>query len=195
MADSGNGAHLLYRIDLPNDDESMDLVKGCLTVLDTLFSNGSVSVDAANFNAARIWKLYGTTSRKGDNTSDRPHRQACLLDVPDEVVVVQTDQLRHLAGLLPRDDPNPVQRLKGQGLVLRNWLGTHRIGIRSEKPWQGGTLFVLEECPFSSAHRDGAFAIQFPSGAIHAGCQHASCGGGTQKWPELRERYEPRKRA
>jgi hypothetical protein len=195
MADSGNGAHLLYRIDLPNDDESMDLVKGGLTVLDTLFSEGSVSVDAANFNAARIWKLYGTTSRKGDNTSDRPHRQACLLDVPDEVAVVQADQLRHLAGLLPRDDPNPVQRLKGQGLVLRNWLGTHGIGIRSEKPWQGGTLFVLEECPFSSAHRDGAFAIQFPSGAIHAGCQHASCGGGTQKWPELREQYEPRKGA
>ncbi|HPW10530.1 MAG TPA: hypothetical protein PK154_05390, partial [Methanoregulaceae archaeon] len=32
MADSGNGAHLLYPIDLPNDDESTDLVKGCLAV-------------------------------------------------------------------------------------------------------------------------------------------------------------------
>ncbi|MCG7845031.1 MAG: hypothetical protein MIO90_06335, partial [Methanomassiliicoccales archaeon] len=27
VADSGNGAHLLYRIDLPNDDRSRDLVK------------------------------------------------------------------------------------------------------------------------------------------------------------------------
>ncbi|MDD3091865.1 MAG: hypothetical protein PHG80_09565 [Methanoregulaceae archaeon] len=194
MADSGNGAHLLYRIDLPNGDESMDLVKGCLMVLDTLFSDGAVSVDAANFNAARIWKLYGTTSRKGDNTSDRPHRQACLLDVPDKLEVVPVEQLRHLSGLLPRNDPDPGQRTKGRGLDLHKWLNTHGIGIRSEKPWQGGTLFVLDECPFSSAHRDGAFAIQFPSGAIHAGCQHASCGGGSQRWPELRERYEPRKR-
>ena len=79
MADSGNGAHLLYRIDLPNDDESTDLVKGCLGVLDALFSDGSVSVDAANFNAARIWKLYGTTSKKGDNTPSRPHRHANIV--------------------------------------------------------------------------------------------------------------------
>ena len=194
MADSGNGAHLLYRIDLPNDDESTDLVKGCLAVLDALFSDGSVSVDAANFNAARIWKLYGTTSKKGDNTPSRPHRHANIGSHPDEVQVVPVELLRHLASLLPRNDPDPSQRTKGRGLDLRDWLTTHGIGIRLEKLWQGGTLFVLDECPFTSAHRDGAFAIQFPSGAVYAGCQHASCGGGTQRWPELRERFEPRNR-
>lgn len=113
MADSGNGAHLLYRIDLPNDDESTDLVKGCLGVLDTLFSDGTVSVDAANFNAARIWKLYGTTSKKGDNTASRPHRQSCIIAVPDEVRAVPVEQLRHLASLLPKNDPDPGQRTKG----------------------------------------------------------------------------------
>ena len=82
-ADSGNGAHLLYRIDLPNDEETTKLVKGCLAVLDTLFSNEKVNVDAANFNAARIWKLYGTASRKGDNTTERPHRRSAILSVPD----------------------------------------------------------------------------------------------------------------
>lgn len=194
MADSGNGAHLLYRIDLPNDDDSTDLVKGCLTVLDTLFSDGTVSVDAANFNAARIWKLYGTTSKKGDNTPVRPHRQSRLLSVPEEVKLVTVEQLRHIAGFLPRVDPGHGKQTKGPGLDLHDWLTTHGIGVRSAKPWQGGTLFVLDECPFSSAHRDGAFAIQFPSGAVYAGCQHASCGGGTQRWPELRDRFEPRKR-
>jgi len=192
MADSGNGAHLLYRIDLPNDEESTDLVKGCLAVLDTLFSDGTVSVDAANFNAARIWKLYGTTSKKGDNTHNRPHRQSCIIAVPEEVRAVPVEQLRHLASLLPKNDPDPGQRTKGRALDLHDWLNAHRIGIRSEKSWQGGTLYVLDDCPFSSAHQDGAFAIQFPSGAVHAGCQHASCGGGAQRWPELRERFEPR---
>ena len=50
---------------------------------------------------------------------------------------------------------------------------------------------MLDECPFSSAHKDGAFAIQFANGAVFAGCKHTSCGGGTQRWQELRERYEP----
>ncbi|MDI6898576.1 MAG: hypothetical protein QMC82_01960 [Methanolinea sp.] len=188
IADSGNGAHLLYRIDLPNDGESADLVKACLAVLDTLFSDGIVSVDAANYNAARIWKLYGTAAKKGDNTASRPHRQSRLLSVPGRVQAVPAGLLRRLAGLLPQADPGRGRPAKGPGIDLREWLPAHGIAVRSEKPWQGGTLFVLEECPFSSAHRDGAFAIQFPSGALYAGCKHDSCGGGRQRWQELRDR-------
>ncbi|HQC12849.1 MAG TPA: hypothetical protein PKY15_05755, partial [Methanoregulaceae archaeon] len=101
MADSGNGAHLLYRIDLPNDEACRDLVKRCLEVLDVLFSNRASTIDTANFNAARIWKLYGTVSRKGDHTADRPHRRASLIDAPDEPGTVTRDMLRELAGLLP----------------------------------------------------------------------------------------------
>ena len=46
--DSGNGAHLLCRIDLPNDEPSRNLVKQYLVIPDVLFSNPQVSVDAAN---------------------------------------------------------------------------------------------------------------------------------------------------
>ena len=82
LADSGNGAHLLYSIDLPNDDASRLLVKRCLEVLKTLFSDDRATIDTANFNAGRIWKLYGTMSRKGDNTEDRPHRRSRVLAAP-----------------------------------------------------------------------------------------------------------------
>ncbi len=34
VADSGNGAHLNGRIDLPNDDESRDLIKQCLKAIE-----------------------------------------------------------------------------------------------------------------------------------------------------------------
>ena len=54
--------------------------------------------------------------------------------------------------------------------------------------------YLHESCPFSSAHQDGAFAIQFANGAIFAGCHHASCGGGAQRWPELRGLYEKKVR-
>jgi len=194
VADSGNGAHLLYRIDLPNDDAATALVKDCLATLDALFSDERVTVDTANFNAARIWKLYGTMARKGDHTPERPHRRSRLLAVPEAIEVVPDERLRHLAGLLPRDPPAQKSQANGNGIELRTWLAEHGIAVRTERPWQGGTLFVLEDCPFSPAHRDGAFAIQFPSGAVFAGCHHQSCGGGQQRWPELRDRYQPREK-
>ncbi|OPY43018.1 MAG: hypothetical protein A4E41_00003 [Methanoregulaceae archaeon PtaU1.Bin066] len=189
MADSGNGSHLLYRIDLPNDEMSSALVKRCLEVLDVMFSDRQVSVDTANFNAARIWKLYGTVSRKGDNTPDRPHRQSRVLSAPPAIETVGPDLLQHLAARLPAYPPESKE--EKSGLVLSRWLSDHGIGVSSEKSYLGGTLYSLAECPFSSAHRDGAFAIQFPNGAIHAGCHHASCGGGQQRWQELRAKYEP----
>lgn len=85
VGDSGNGAHLLYRVDLPNDRESLELVKGVLEALAFKFSDEAVSVDTTTANAARIWKLYGTTARKGDDTEERPHRHSRLLEVPEEV--------------------------------------------------------------------------------------------------------------
>ena len=192
-ADSGNGAHLLYRIDLPNDEAATALVKSCLTTLDALFSDERVTVDTANFNAARIWKLYGTVSRKGDNTPERPHRRSRMVSAPDELRVATIEQLRDLAARLPTEQHAQAQpaTAKDKGFDLGHWLADHGIGVRSEKPYSGGTLFTLDQCPFSSAHKDGAFAIQFGNGAVFAGCKHTSCGGGTQRWQELRERFEP----
>jgi len=192
-ADSGNGAHLLYAIDLPNDEAATALVKSCLATLDVLFTDDRVAVDTANFNAARIWKLYGTVSRKGDNTADRPHRRSRIISAPAELKVASVSQLRDLTARLPTEQhaqqqPEPA---KGKGFDLRNWLTGHGLDIRSEKPYGGGTLFTFTQCPFSSAHKDGAFAIQFGNGAVFAGCKHNSCGGGTQRWQELRERFEP----
>lgn len=194
-ADSGNGAHLLYRVDLPNDEAATEVVKGALTTLDALFSNEAVTVDTANHNAARIWKLYGTLSRKGDNTPERPHRRAKVLAAPAEIGIVPLERLQHLAALLPREEPSGRKKTNGNdpGIDLAAWLLDHGIAVRSTRPYQGGALYVLEDCPFSSAHKDGAFAIQFANGAIFAGCHHASCGGGAQRWPELRERYEPKR--
>jgi hypothetical protein len=195
-ADSGNGAHLLYRIDLPNDESATTLVKICLATLDALFSDERVNVDTANFNAARIWKLYGTVSRKGDNTPERPHRRSRIVSVPDVSEIVTVQQLRDLAARLPTEalaQTTVPQETKGYKNILNlpDWLHKHDIAVKSEKPYGNGHLYILDQCPFSWAHKDGAFAIQFGSGAVFAGCKHASCGGGAQRWAELRARFEP----
>ena len=49
-------------------------------------------------------------------------------------------------------------------------LARHRRPVHETLP--GGTLYALEECPFSGAHEDGAFAIQFANGTVYAGCHH-----------------------
>jgi hypothetical protein len=194
LADSGNGAHLLVRIELPNDASATELCKRCLAALDLHLSTDDVHVDTTTSNAARIWKLYGTTARKGDPTQDRPHRCAGLLEVPATVVVAPRDALERLAALLPvepeRDHGAP--RTGRRALDVGVWLADHGIEVASEAPWNGGRKWILAECPFAVADhgRDrAAFVVQFASGAIFARCHHARCQGWGRR--ELRERYEP----
>jgi hypothetical protein len=52
VGDSGNGFHLLYRIDLEADDRG--LVQGVLEALAVRYGDGAVKVDTSVFNPARI---------------------------------------------------------------------------------------------------------------------------------------------
>lgn len=199
IGDSGNGAHLLYPIDLPNDNECQILIRQVLEFLDLRFSDSRCKVDTANFNASRIWKVYGTVSRKGDHLPERPHRRSRIISVPDGAGMVTREQLSSLIALYPTQKSTEPCHVRNSGIRrndpnysfdLGTWLSEHQL-TASPKPYQGGTLYVLDRCPFSDAHSDGAFAIQFPSGAIFAGCHHDSCGSGRQRWSELRAKFEP----
>ncbi|MBL8795503.1 MAG: hypothetical protein JNM56_16480, partial [Planctomycetia bacterium] len=81
LADSGNGYHLLYAIDLPADDGGT--VERCLKALAAEFDTDAVKIDQTVFNPARICKLYGTAARKGDDHPARPHRVSRILEVPE----------------------------------------------------------------------------------------------------------------
>jgi hypothetical protein len=84
LADSGNGAHLLYRIDLQNTQASLASVSAALNELDRRYSDSAVKVDLTSTNAARIWKAYGTVARKGDSIPERPHRLSRILEASDD---------------------------------------------------------------------------------------------------------------
>jgi len=81
FADSGNGAHLLYRIDEPADDKNG--VAQSLKALAAEFNDEAVTVDVGNSNPARIWKVYGTLAAKGDCWQDRIHRIARIIEAPE----------------------------------------------------------------------------------------------------------------
>lgn len=105
VIDSGNGWHLLYRIDLPADKLSQQLLALCLKALQQAHGNDAAQIDTKVHNASRISKLPGTWVRKGPHTDDRPHRMARLVSVPTAITAVPIEQLQELAGLGPGPGP------------------------------------------------------------------------------------------
>jgi hypothetical protein len=106
VADSGNGYHARYVIDLPADDGG--LLEHVLKAADQLLSDDQVKIDTSLFNPARIIKLYGTMARKGDSTDDRPHRWSRVLSVPDPIDVVLIELLEAFAA--EYQPPAPVTK-------------------------------------------------------------------------------------
>jgi hypothetical protein len=188
LADSGNGAHALYRIELPNDDASRDLLKAVLEVLALKFNDGVVVIDTTMYNAGRITKLYGTLVMNGDDMPDRPHRRSAILMPPPELIVVTGEQLEEIATLRPAD-PKPTSTFNGHGFDVRAFIARHGLTVFREKPWNGGTVFDLESCSFNPDHQRSACIIQQANGALGFRCFHNSCRD--YRWQDLRNKLEP----
>jgi hypothetical protein len=207
FGDSGNGGHLLYRLDLPNDETSTALITRCLKALAARFDDDAVKVDQVVFNASRISKLYGTWARKGDDIPERPHRLSSVLFAPPEVAVVPVELLHALADTAPPDEnrhalraPGGANRSAARGSSARTpafagpfdmeaWLA--RVGLVTDAPesYQGGQKWQLD-CPFNPDHkRPDAVLFVTPSGAAAFRCSHNSCSG--NDWHALRDLLEP----
>ena len=188
VTDSGNGMHLLFPVDLTNDTPSRDLIRKILQALDFLFSNEKAKIDLTTFNAARIMKLYGTMAVKGDHTSDRPHRRSSILSFPEEQIVIPLPLLEAVAVKFPQ--PPPEKRTRGQPIDVDAFIEKHGLDLKSKGPWQGGTRWILRTCPWNPGHTNSAaYIVQFPSGAVAAGCHHDGCS--QENWQSLRAKHEP----
>lgn len=200
VGDSGNGGHLLYLIDLLNEDESRNLVENVLRALAEQFDDETVAIDTSVSNASRISKVYGTKARKGDSLPERPHRVSRLLEVPDSMSPVPSELLRKLAEDAPRPKPdggllNPGRRAQ-PSFDLDAFFEKHRLDVASLKTGtRGEDLFVLRTCPFDPAHTgDGggggsAVVTREPGGTLGFLCHHNSCA--SHDWRQLRELLEP----
>ncbi len=196
-ADSGNGAHLLFRIDLPADDDG--LVKRVLAKLAERFDNDDVHVDTGVFNPARIWKLYGTVARKGDSTPDRPHRLSQLLYVPDEIERVSLEQLQELAGEQEQEkQPTPKPRTNNSStrFSVGDFLSKHSVEVTTSGPYSNSNgakhRWKLKTCPLCGESDGSAVALEFTDGRLGYQCHHNRCVNVT--WSHFREHFEPRYR-
>lgn len=82
--DSGNGGHLLFRVDLPNDEAAHTLIRTFLAVLAKRLSTDQVSVDTAVHNAAESpSSTVRSLARAETDRPDRPHRVSMIQSVSD----------------------------------------------------------------------------------------------------------------
>lgn len=192
VADSGNGWHLLYAVDLPGDDGG--LVKACLEALAARFNSDETKVDTTVFNPARITKLYGTLARKGDHTPERPHRMSRIVEVPDRIENVPEELLRDLAAQAPQageqKKPGIVAHSTSGTFNLESWIEQHIPHAGPREPWQGGSRWIVNPCVFDENHTGTSAAIvRNAADVIAYTCQHNGCSGRT--WHDVRERLDP----
>lgn len=197
FGDSGNGGHLMIRVDLPTDDGG--LVERVLHRLAERFDDDVVKVDTSVHNPARIWKLYGTPVRKGDHTADRPHRPATLIDIPEVIQTIDQEALERFAPP-PPEAANPTRPASTTSpstddyrLDVQDFIDRHQLDVSAPTAYDGtGQRWTLHTDPMGHGHDDGScFIIQFANGAIAAGSRHDSA---TWKWKDLRAKFEPRRK-
>lgn len=188
---SGNGYHILLPCDMPVNDETTATIKKFLQVLSILFTDEHVEVDEKVFNPARICKLYGVTSRKGQSTESRPWRQSCIINVPDTINKTDYAYFLKVANMAPEEDvrPSRVNGYSTERFDLVDFLNRHGIVYKTERV-AGGTKYVLDHCPFNDQHKHkDAVIFQRDNGAIGFICMHNSCSD--KKWRDVRLLFEP----
>ena len=191
MTDSGNGAQLMYRIDLPADDG--ELVRRVIGEI-AKASSEQVAIDTSVHNPARIWRLPGTMNCKGDSIPERPHRMARILDEPQDIVSVSLEQMQDIVSCQSEDTqtdvPDDEWKHTMPAFDLDSWIAQYCPELGSPQPWKGGRKWIFPVCPFNEAHTNkSAVLIQEPSGAIAFKCHHNGCSG--NDWRALRELREP----
>lgn len=188
---SGNGYHLLYKVSMANSNENKILVQEFLKTLDALFSDENIKIDVANFNAARVCKLYGTLAQKGSSTDKQPHRMSKIVSVPEPFSVVQKMYIQKVIDIIPKETERPQQynRYNGAEFDVETWMNKYGIGYHKASI-SDGIKYILNHCPFDSSHtgKDAA-VIRRNNGALCFHCFHNSCAD--KGWKDLRLLYEP----
>jgi len=186
---SGNGYYALYRVDLPNDEESLTLVNELLSFLAGRFDTAGAHIDTSVGNAARIVGLVGTRKMKGDPLPERPHRYSELLEVPDQLEVLTRSQME---SVLP-----PAERRSSEKSTSTQDASTERLvdlldaaGIeyRPQPPDQNGvTWYHIRRCPFHEDGRDFECGVgqKLPDGPFAGHGFHPECSDkGWRVWKE-----------
>jgi putative DNA primase/helicase len=126
-----------------------------------------VSGDDAAKDLARILRLPGSMNHKYD-----PPRPCTLTAMDAE----KTYTLKELTAMLPRRTKENGTRRGRRIDNMRAFLKGAGAKVERVKELKFGKLYVLESCPFESAHTDGSFGfIRMNDGYTIPECKHNTC--------------------
>lgn len=181
VLDSGNGYHLRYQINLPNDAAAHELVRSALRSLAGRYS----MLDVTNHNAARVAKLPGTWARKGDHTVERPHRVCALLSEGSGMLTEALLQV--IAGdVTSAEYAAPQEVTSDEAKAAREWLlgyvEHYELVSRSEARRTTGGWKLGIYCPPTETdtqpHDEGgetSTVLQIINGKLSFKCSHNTC--------------------
>jgi hypothetical protein len=193
LADSGNGGHIVYGVDLPNDDDATKLIENVLKGLALRFDDDRVKLDQTVFNASRIVKLWGTVARKGDHILERPHRLSRVLEMIEKLepaplklleecsAAVTPAQSKSKAANIGVSLPSPSEMSKVEAFIHK-----HFKVLSDPAPYKDGRKWRVV-CPFNSEHHNAA-AFETDAGELGFKCLHDSCEG--KRGQHVRELFE-----
>lgn len=188
---SGNGYHLMYRVDEPNNDDTRVLFEFATKMLAAIWTDDKVSVDTTVFNAARVWKIYGTISAKGSSTEDRPHRVAMLQAIPSPIDIVPIGLIENVARPLKEAKSEEFKDMTGEYITdMSKWLSDRGQTVTAgPKPMFGneGQKWLISRCPFNETHQSPMVGLVNNRPVFR--CLHNSCSA--FRWKEFREKIDP----
>lgn len=188
---SGNGAHLMYRVDEPNDDDTRTLFEYATKMLASIFSDDVVDVDTTVWNSSRIWKVYGTIAAKGSDSPDRPHRVGALTRIPKDIQLVPRGLLENVARALLESKSDEFKDMTGEYIAdMEKWLFERGVKLTSgARPMYGneGKKWSLARCPFNEHHTTAMVGLVSNRPVFR--CLHNSCSA--FRWKDFREKIDP----
>lgn len=191
---SGNGHHLIYQV-----QGTVEQRKAFLETLKKEFESAETcKIDQVVYNSARITKVLGTWSRKGDSTKTRPHRQSYIIQANEDSKLLILPEVPQKQEPEKQQKKNVLDHHVVPGVFngwssfneklswMRNFLMNSGYTVREEKPWKDGILFILESCAFDSSHsgNDAGILVMPGNAPFSYQCFHNSCQAHT--WEEFR---------
>ena len=187
VTDSGNGYNAYFRVDLPNLQENVKLIKDYNSVCHSKYSDNIVDFDRTVTNPSRLAKLPGTWAFKGANTPERPHRQSKILmyqpspqPIPKSLLAGYVQKNSSLIHPPVRCNSTSCNTPSGSGqtVLLQNpeaYIQANGWSYRV-KDCDKGRMYILDTCPFNPAHNNAsAFILEFGDGKAMFKCHHNSC--------------------
>lgn len=189
-AESGNGVHLMYRTDEPNDDDTRVIFEFAMKMLSAIFTDDKVICDTTSFNASRVWKVYGTIAAKGSSTADRPHRVAKITKSP-KLEIVPRGLIENIARPLRDAKTDEFKDMTGEYIAdMVKWLTERgQTVVSGPRPMFGneGQKWIISRCPFNHEHQSPMIGLANNRPVFR--CLHFSCS--SYRWKEFREKVDP----